>query len=444
MPKKVPLALIASLVAAVLLASCSSSKSSSTSSTPPSPAAPATAPGVTDTSILLGTTQPLTGPAAPGYSEISAAMKAYFSYLNEQGGVFGRRINLQVEDDQYNPNSTTALTQKLVLQDHIFADLAPLGTPTVLAAINFLTAEKVPAVFIASGCNCWSDPRYPYAFGWQPPYTVEGKILGDYVRKTFSGQKIGYLYQDDEFGLDGVKGLDAEIPKSQVVSRQTYTATPAALAAGLSNQITALKNAGAQVVVLYTIPAATALALLAAANLGYHPQWVVSSVGSDPNTLSTLLAAFSQGKAGSALLNGIITNDYLPPVADSTNPWVVYLKSVLKKYAPNLPWDGNTEYGVALAYTFSQVLKAAGKNLTRQSLVSTLETKAQSICNPGLTPLTYTASSHYGYQGSEILQIGDNGNSLKVLVPPEVTTISASSPITPYHGQACAAPPPVS
>ena len=99
--------------------------------------------------------------------------------------------------------------------------------------------------------------------GWQPPYTIDGKVLGSYIKANFSGKKIGYLYQDDEFGQDMVKGLDMEIPKSSVVSQQTYDA--ATLSGPLSNQMAALKAAGAQVVVLATIPAATALSMLPAA-----------------------------------------------------------------------------------------------------------------------------------------------------------------------------------
>ncbi len=99
-----------------------------------------------------------------------------------------------------------------MLQDNIFADVGSLGTPTQTAVQQFLNTQKVPQLFIESGCNCWSDPEYPYSSGWQPPYTVEGKILGSYMKANFAGKKIGYLYQGDEFGNDFVKGLDMEIP----------------------------------------------------------------------------------------------------------------------------------------------------------------------------------------------------------------------------------------
>src|ERR1700745_3061298 len=78
------------------------------------------APGVTSTSITFGTHTPLTGPAAPGYSEIAAASQAYFNYVNANGGVFGRKLHLIIRDDAYNPTNTVNVTHQLVLQSKVF------------------------------------------------------------------------------------------------------------------------------------------------------------------------------------------------------------------------------------------------------------------------------------------------------------------------------------
>lgn len=424
---------------AVVAAACSSSPStnpstntggsSSTSSTAPS----APTPGVTATSITIGATAPLTGPAAPGYSEIAPAANAVFKFVNAHGGVFGRTINYLIKNDQYDPTATATLTRQLVLQDNIFADVGPLGTPTGLAVAPYLNSAGVPQVFIESGCTCWNQPtKWPLSFGWQPNYVVEGKILGKYIAQHFAGKKIAYLYQDDEFGMDGVKGLDQEIPSASVVARQTYVATSAGLANALAPQIAAIKHSGAQVVVLYTIPAATALAMLSGAGSGFLPQWVVSSVGSDPPTLTGLLGSFSKGKAGAALLTGMITNAYLPPLTDSTNPWVVDAKAILGKYDPGYHWDGNSEYGVMLGINFIDLLMANGKTLTRASLVHTLETQGASLPTAGLSPLTYSATDHNGYSGSEIVQFGTGGTTINAVTPVEVAT--DTGPITNFTG----------
>jgi ABC-type branched-subunit amino acid transport system substrate-binding protein len=387
-------------------------------------ASAASTPGVTSNSITIGATVPLTGPAAPGYDEIAPAMNALFSWVNAHGGVYGRKIVYKYLDDGYNPANTATLTRQLVLQDNIFADVGSLGTPTQSAVQGFLNSEKVPQLFIESGCNCWSSPKYPESLGWQPPYTVEGKILGSYIKSKFAGEKIGFLTQDDEFGQDFIKGLDQELPASSVVSQQTYDA--ATLAGPLSNQMAALKAAGAQVVAMATIPAATALAMLPAFAIGYTPQYVISNVGADAPTVGPLLSSFTQKGGGTAaeataaagLLNGVITDSYFAPESDVSNPWVQVEKKLLEKYAPAL-WaksglDGNTQYGIALAYTFVQALQAAGKNLTRADLISAIAKSGKNFVTPGFVPLSYSSSVHYGFQGAEIIKLSSTA-------PPAVT-----------------------
>ncbi|HEY7927629.1 MAG TPA: ABC transporter substrate-binding protein, partial [Candidatus Dormibacteraeota bacterium] len=139
-------------VATASLAACGSSGSG-----PSSSSNQASAPGITATSVTIGSTQPLTGPAAPGYSEIAPASNAYFKYVNAHGGVFGRSINYKILDDGYNPTNTASLTRQLVLQDNVYAVLDALGTPTHLAVVDYLNQEKVPDLFVASGCNCWNN-----------------------------------------------------------------------------------------------------------------------------------------------------------------------------------------------------------------------------------------------------------------------------------------------
>src|SRR5271163_1192105 len=189
-------------VAALGVAACSSSSSSSSSSgssTSANAALTASAPGITPTTITIGSHQPLTGPAAPGYSEIAPASAAYFAYVNAHGGVNGRKIVYKYLDDAYNPTQTATVVRELVLQDNAYAIFDGLGTPTHLAVESFLNAQKVPDVFVASGCDCWDQPTTdPDTFGWQLDYIREGKILGQYIAKHFAGKKIGYFYQDDE------------------------------------------------------------------------------------------------------------------------------------------------------------------------------------------------------------------------------------------------------
>jgi hypothetical protein len=419
----------------------------------PTTAGAESTPGVTSNSITIGATVPLTGPAAPGYDEIAPAMQAVFAAVDAHGGVNGRKINYTYLDDGYNPANTATLTRKLVLQDNVFADVGSLGTPTQSAVQGFLNSQKVPQLFIESGCNCWNNSKYPLSLGWQPPYTVDGKILGSYIKANFAGKKIGYLYQSDEFGQDVVKGLDMEIPQSDVVSRQTYDV--ATLSGPLSNQVAALKSAGAQVVVLATIPAATALTMLPAAVLSYFPQYVVDSVGADSPTVGPLLTSFAQKGGASAsqvaaaggLLNNVVTTAYFAPESDTSNAWVQWEKQILEKYAPSLyakaGLDGNDQYGVALAYTFVQALQKAGKNPTRQSLMNAINNDGKSFNTPGFVPLSYSSSTHFGFEGEEVVKLESSappavtptGNWIGgVAVSPVYTTSPGSGPIHKYTG----------
>jgi ABC-type branched-subunit amino acid transport system substrate-binding protein len=258
----------------------------------------------------------------------------------------------------------------------------------------------VPDLFVSSGCLCWDEPdKHPWTFGWQTDYTVEGKILGKYIADNFKGKKVAYFVQNDDFGSDGAKGLDQFIPKESVVSRQTYEPGNT----DIGPQMAKIKASGAEVLASFSIPAYTALVHLAGVKLDYHPKIVVSNVGSDPTTLGGLLKAFSKGKAGSSLIEGLRTAYYLPSGDDAGNPWIKMFKDIHDKYIPKLPWDGNVLYGEALAYTFAEALQMAGKNPTRQGIVDAIE--SGKLKGPGLVPFRYSKDSHAGFTGEKLGEV---------------------------------------
>jgi branched-chain amino acid transport system substrate-binding protein len=427
------LALAAVVAAALAAAGCGSSSSGGGGSA-------ASAPGITKTQILIGSHQPLTGPAAPGYSEIAPAANAYFQYVNAHGGIYGRKIKYTYLDDGYDPSKTASVVRQLVLQDSVYAIFNGLGTPTHLAVVKYLNSAKVPDVFVASGCDCWDSPStYPQTFGWQLDYIREGKILGQYVKQHFAGKKVGFFYQNDEFGLDGIKGLGYEIPSSQVVSKQSYVPTNV----NVGPAVAALKASGAQVVVSFSIPAFTALLKLAALKLGWNPTFVVSDVGSDPITLAGLLEAFAKkGGAtvsGNALTQGIITDGYLPTLGAANNSWIALFKKVHDTYDAKAPFDGNVLFGEAVAYTFVQAMVKAGKNPTRADLVKAVAAGLPQ--GPSVAPYDYSATDHGGMQSAFIGVIKNGaivqqGPVLTTDTTPTgaVTTFSGTQPPAPSSG----------
>jgi branched-chain amino acid transport system substrate-binding protein len=425
-------------VAALAVAACSSSSTSSGSSASSSNAAlTASAPGITATTITIGSHQPLTGPAADPYDQIAPASNAYFDYVNANGGVYGRKIVYKYLNDAYDPTTTASVVRQLVLQDNVYAIFNGLGTPTHLAAVSFINSEKVPDLFVASGCECWDEPtKYPETFGWQLDYVREGKILGQYVAQHFKGKKVAYFYQDDEFGMDGVKGLNMEIPASMVVSKQSYVTTNV----NIAPQVAALRASGAQVVVAYSIPAFTALLKLYSLKLGYSPTLVVSDVNSDTYSLDQLLEAYAKQSGatvnGSALTNGIITDSYLPSQTDTSNSWVALFKRIHDMYDATEPWDGQALYGEAVAYTFVQAMLKAGRNPTRADLVTA--TNGGLPQGPVVAPYAYGMDNHDGITGAYMAVMKNGG--LTQTGPVLTTDTSATGPISTYSGTEQTAP----
>ena len=378
------LAIVASLALAVSAAACSNDGGGT--------AAKVDVPGVTDTEILFGSHQPLTGPAAPGYSKIAKATEAYFNYVNAAGGVHGRKLKYKYVDDGYDPNKTQTVVRELVLQDKVFAILNGLGTPTHTGVLDFLKTNRVPDLFVASGSRSWNQPdKYPYTFGWQTDYTVEGKVMATYIKNEQAGKKVCHLGQNDDFGKDSLLGVQKVLGASGLTKTDTYVTSNT----NVGPQIGGFQAAGCEVVVLATVPGFTALVLGTAARLAYRPQWVVSSVGGDYLTLAGRL-----GAQGTPLLEGLVGAGYLPAVSDTSNPWIQLFQKVNDQYNAGQAFDGNILYGMSVGYTLVQALQAAGKNLTREGIVAAIEKGG--FKGPGTTPFRYSKTVHAGYSGVQM------------------------------------------
>lgn len=376
--------------------------------------------GITEDTITIGSHYPLTGPAAPGYSEIPTGVEAYFECLNQQGGVNGREIEWIYRDDAYNPSQTSQVVQQLVLEDEVFAIMGGLGTPTHSAVVEFLNSEGVPDLFVASGSLQWGDQpeEYPTTFGWQTDYESEGKVLGQYIAENFPDAKVGLFLQDDDFGEDGEAGIRQYLDE-QIVATERYTSGNT----NIGPQIAALQSSGADLVVGFTTPIYTALSQLNALGLGYQPQWVYSNVGSDPTLVGSLLERFSEGRVGDAsVLAGMITTDYLPTVDEVDNPWVQEFQRIWDECGGDGDLTNYRIYGMAQAYTMTQALQAAGQNPTREGLIDAIEQVGGEWEGPVLAPFRYSEDSHLGTSGMTVSQITPEGGS-EVLTPLLVTDI---------------------
>jgi ABC-type branched-subunit amino acid transport system substrate-binding protein len=166
--------------------------------------------GVSSSQIKLGMTLPMTGTASLGYNKIPGAAKAYFDYLNANGGINGRKVTLVVKDDRYVPTEAVAKTNELILKDKVMALLAPLGTANVKAVASVVNPGRrgIPVLFVNTGFSGFADKKkYPTTYTVLPSYVMEAKVMGEYIKENFAGKKIGLLYQDDDFGTDALAGF---------------------------------------------------------------------------------------------------------------------------------------------------------------------------------------------------------------------------------------------
>ena len=348
-------------------------------------------PGVTSNKIVIGTTTPLTGPAAPGYKDIPVAAQAYFNYVNRNGGINGRKVELKVFDDQYNPALTKKGTSQLILRDKIFAMYGALGTPTHSAVIQDLNRRGIPDIFVNTGGASFDNPRkYPMTFPYFPSYIVESKVMGYYMANDpeLKSKKKCLFYQDGEFGDNAKVGFNAAGTKFET----TTSYFSGQQVSPFTAQITKLKAADCEVVVFFGVTSATAQLLGTAARSGFAPTWMITSVGSDPSVLRASL-----GSSATALLRGVYSPSFIAPAQDTKNPYVRQMQAIAK--AAGLEWNFYTYYGINTAYVLAQALKAAGPNLTRAGLVKALETQSKNFRSAASVPMIFSSKSHQGLTG---------------------------------------------
>jgi len=358
------------------------------------PAQAASDPGVTASSIKLGITVPMTGIASPGYNKIPGAMKAYFDYVNANGGVNGRKITLVIKDDQYIPTTAVAKANELILRDKVFALVGTLGTASTkaISASTQLAKRGIPSLFVNTGFSGFADKKaYPTTFSILPSYQMEAKIMGKFLKDKYADKKIALIYQDDDFGRDALAGFkQAGVTFTAAIP---YASGSQSLPATGAGWISKLKAAGAEVTVLFGVSSASTAALANAYAAGYKTQWVLGSVGGDATTIA------ATNKAYVPLLYGAKGFSFAPAPTDSTDEYIKLFQSIYSAAQPTQTFDNNVVAGMSNAFLAVQALQATGPNLTRAGLIKTIEAKGSTFASPFLTPLGYSASAHVGATG---------------------------------------------
>ncbi|WP_338828525.1 ABC transporter substrate-binding protein [Bradyrhizobium sp. 27S5] len=321
-------------------------------------------PGATDTEIKVGNIMPYSGPAS-AYATIGKTEAAYFSKLNSEGGINGRKVNFISYDDAYSPPKMVEQARKLVESDEVLLIFNPLGTPGNTAIQKYMNAKKVPQLFVSTGAAKWNDPKnFPWTMGWQPSYQVEARIYAKYILQKYPGKTIGVLYQNDDFGKDYLIGLHdglGDQAKKLIIVESSYeTSSPT-----VDSQIVQIKGANPDIFVNIATPKFAAQAIKKAAELDWHPVQFLTNV-------SVSIGGVMK-PAGYEASQDILSTQYLKDPADhewksdpAMNEWRAFMT---KWYPEGDQNDASTVFGYGVAKGLEQVLRQCGDDLTRENLI---------------------------------------------------------------------------
>ena len=329
-------------------------------------AAGASTPGVTTTTITIGGTVPITGPAA-AFGSVGRGSDAYFRYVNAHGGVHGRKIVYKYLDDAYEPARTVLATQELVEQDRVFALFDTVGTDNALAVREYVNDRQVPDLFVGSGVAkiAAQHSRFPWMMGYLPSFVGEGAMDGRRIAQLTPHAKLAVLYENSEFGKDLLAGLKRGLhAKARIVGQQSYEITDT----DVGSQMAKLRASHADTLLLFATPLYAIKAYMGADRLSWHPRIYVSSVAISPDVMQ-----IARINAGGKTVDGSISVAF---VKDPTSPaWrndkaVKLYRSIVTRFIPGAkPLDVYLYYGVAVAYSMVDALRHAGANPTRAGLL---------------------------------------------------------------------------
>jgi len=361
------------------------------------PSATAEVPGITDTEIVLGSHFALSGTYGAAYAPTIAGAKAYFEYVNaEEGGVCGRQIVLKVEDDQFLPAGAVEAVKKLLDRDKVFAIIAGLGAAAHSAVWEDLNERGVPDLWIMAGNHKWAaEPeKHPWSVPLLPDFFVEGTIFGEYISDGMPGKKVGILYENDEYGRDELAGLKngLDATKNELVSEQSYEIT----AVSIRSQVSNMKDAGVEVVVGACLPPSCAQLIKEADRLGWHPQFFISYVNSDPMMFQY---------ASPDLMEGVITLQANKLSDWTDDPAVAEHHRIMEEYG-DVAAGNFTMAGQSAAVLTVEALSRTCDNLTREGLMDAVHSFDEyqlELILPGIT-ITLSPTDHLVTEAMRMLR----------------------------------------
>lgn len=321
-----------------------------------------------------------------------------FAEINAGGGVSGRKLQLVVEDDAYEPMRSIAAARKLVEQDKVIAILAPTGTAQTAALIPFMQESKTPMLFPYGFSKALTNPTKRYVYATLPEVRVQMLLLGSYILDTLKQTKVAAVYQNDDFGQDAVAGLEERFAKSGLkLTKLPFDRGTT----NFSGVVAQAKESGAEHVVFMGIPKDAALVLREQAKLGWKPQFSGHNALGDPQTFQ-LAGNFVEGAIAVAVMEPL----------DSDKPAVKDFIAAQKKYLPRTQPTTYSMHGYVAGKLLAETLKRSGGKTDAEAIVTTLD--GMNNFDSGLMgPTTFSPEQHAGNLSGAFLKA--EGGKWKVI-----------------------------
>jgi branched-chain amino acid transport system substrate-binding protein len=349
--------------------------------------------GVTKNEIVIGSMQDLSGPLVGFSKQLVNGMNMRVEELNNQGGINGRKLKLVVEDHGYDPKKAVLATQKLVQKDKIFAMVGTIGTAPALASMPLLFEKNIPHLFPLTAAREMYEPVHKLKYSFAATYYDQMRAGVKYIVKQKGYKKVCTLYQDDDFGLEIMRGAEAGLKEiNQALAEKT---TYKRGATDFSSQVSKMKDAGCDFVVLGTIIRETIGTIATARKLG----WNVEFMGSSASYTELI------HKLGGPAMNGFYSTNtvnmpYLDDASKNVRDWASRYKEKFKE-DPGV----FSVYGYEVIELFAQIAARTGANLTTDNFVKTIEKFSAPRDMFGSDEFTFTPTKHLGTNRARLSQI---------------------------------------
>ncbi len=365
---------------------------------PAAPAKPKT-PGVSDTEVVIGVTNPLSGPAAGWGVPITGGMQAWVDELNDKGGIHGRKLKLIIKDDGYNP--ARALSNLQEMKDQVLAIAGQLGSAPSAACKDFYPENKIPLIHGYANVDIYAKQpkeKQKYYFIAYPDYENENEYFTKYAVEKLKAKKIAHFYQNDDYGMGanaGIKkALAALAGQAELVAEVPYEATERAF----NTHALKLKQSQADTVIITTMMSAAALISKELAKIDYKPTVVGNFTVGDP-----IMFAIA-GDAWEGTYVSVPGHIGTPGADEAADKVAAVLTGRNEKLKGK---EMLALFGAATIMHLSEGMKNAGKDLTRESLIAGME-KIKDFKPEGMgAPVTYSAERHHGVNSIRPCQAKD-------------------------------------